>query len=113
MATNRALGYTFSMVQFRVALVGDYDKSVIAHQAIPEALRLAACAEQSIESVWIQTASIRDAAADLTGLPDVTSFRNQLQFQPPTWSTGSSLEHYPYGRNWPVENGVILAYGAR
>jgi CTP synthase (UTP-ammonia lyase) len=59
--------YTFSMTTFRVALVGDHDKSVIAHQAIPEALRLAARPEQSIECVWVQTASIRDAAADLAG----------------------------------------------
>jgi CTP synthase (UTP-ammonia lyase) len=58
-------------VQFRVALVGDYDESVIAHQAIPEALRLAARAEQSIGSVWIHTASIRDAAADLAGFDGI------------------------------------------
>lgn len=59
------------MVQFRVALVGDYDQSVIAHQAIPEALRLAARTEQSIESVWIHTASIRDPAADLAGFDGI------------------------------------------
>jgi len=59
------------MVQFRVALVGDYNQSVIAHQAIPEALRLAARPEQSIESVWIHTASIRDAAADLAGFDGI------------------------------------------
>jgi CTP synthase (UTP-ammonia lyase) len=55
------------MAHFRVALVGDYDKSVIAHRAIPEALRVSAGADQSIESVWVHTASIRDAAADLAG----------------------------------------------
>jgi CTP synthase (UTP-ammonia lyase) len=59
------------MVHFRVALVGDYNQSVIAHQAIPEALRLAAGREQSIESVWIHTASIRDAAADLAGFDGI------------------------------------------
>ncbi|MGO4881863.1 MAG: CTP synthase [Bryobacteraceae bacterium] len=59
------------MVKFRVALIGDYDKSVIAHQAIPQALRLAAGAQQSIESVWIHTASIRDAAADLAGFDGI------------------------------------------
>jgi CTP synthase (UTP-ammonia lyase) len=59
------------MAQFRVALIGDYDKSVIAHQAIPEALRLAARDEQSIECVWIHTASVRDAAADLAGFDGI------------------------------------------
>jgi CTP synthase (UTP-ammonia lyase) len=59
------------MVQFRVALVGDYDKSVIAHQAVAQALRLAAGAAQSIESVWIHTASIHDAAADLAGFDGI------------------------------------------
>ena len=59
------------MAQLRVALVGDYDKSVIAHQAIPEALRLAARSEQSIEAVWIHTASIRDAVADLAGFDGI------------------------------------------
>src|ERR1700733_4216670 len=59
------------MVQFRVALVGDYNQSVIAHQAIPEALRLAARPEQSIEPVWIHTACIRDATADLAGFDGI------------------------------------------
>ena len=44
---------------FRVALVGDYNPAVIAHQAIPEALRLAAVASSvKIEPVWTHTASI-------------------------------------------------------
>jgi CTP synthase (UTP-ammonia lyase) len=59
------------MAEFRVALVGDYDKSVIAHQAIPEALRLAARTDQSIDAVWIHTASIRDAVADLAGFDGI------------------------------------------
>ncbi len=59
------------MVHFRVALVGDFDKSAIAHRAIPESLRLADRTEQSIESVWIHTASIRDAAADLAGFDGI------------------------------------------
>src|ERR1700730_13889159 len=59
------------MAQFRVALVGDYDKSVIAHQAIPETLRLAAPAEQLIQPVWIHTASIRNARADLAGFDGI------------------------------------------
>lgn len=59
------------MAHFRVALVGDYNRSVIAHQAIPEALRVSADTDQSIECVWIHTASIRDAAADLAGFSGI------------------------------------------
>lgn len=47
---------------FRVALIGDYDSSVIAHQAIPEALRLAGL---ETAPAWVDTLSIRDAASDL------------------------------------------------
>jgi CTP synthase (UTP-ammonia lyase) len=44
---------------FRVALIGDYNPSVIAHQAIPEALRLAALANGvEVEPVWIHTSAI-------------------------------------------------------
>ena len=43
----------------RVALIGDYNPSVIAHQAIPEALRLAALASGvEIQPVWTHTSSI-------------------------------------------------------
>jgi CTP synthase (UTP-ammonia lyase) len=43
----------------RVALIGDYNPSVIAHQAIPPALRLAALAGGvEVEPVWTHTASI-------------------------------------------------------
>jgi CTP synthase (UTP-ammonia lyase) len=38
----------------RVALVGDFDPSVVAHQAIPKALKLAGGAE----GVWVHTTSI-------------------------------------------------------
>src|SRR6516165_5690023 len=49
-----------------VALVGDYDPAVIAHQAIPEALRLAGLQTGNcVEGVWLHTASIADAAAQL------------------------------------------------
>jgi CTP synthase (UTP-ammonia lyase) len=42
-----------------VALVGDYNPSVIAHQAIPDALRLAALAGGvAVEPVWTHTSSI-------------------------------------------------------
>src|ERR1035438_728084 len=43
----------------RVALIGDYNPSVIAHQAIPKALRLAALAGGvTVEPVWTHTSSI-------------------------------------------------------
>jgi CTP synthase (UTP-ammonia lyase) len=48
-----------------VALVGDYNPAVIAHQAIPEALRLTADAGYSAEGVWVHTESIRNPEADL------------------------------------------------
>jgi CTP synthase (UTP-ammonia lyase) len=51
--------------KFRVALVGDYNPSVIAHQAIPEALRLSSGSENSVEGVWVHTASIRNPEVDL------------------------------------------------
>jgi CTP synthase (UTP-ammonia lyase) len=50
----------------RVALVGDYDPSVIAHQAIPEALRLAGIQSgDNVEGIWLHTASIADPASQL------------------------------------------------
>ena len=69
--SGKVFAILFQMAQFRVALIGDYDKSVIAHQAIPEALRLAAPAEHSIDAVWIHTASIHNAAADLAGFDGI------------------------------------------
>lgn len=56
----------------RVALIGDYNPAVVAHQAIPEALRLAAsaCGVQ-VEPVWVHTASISGHArefADFDGI---------------------------------------------
>ena len=47
----------------RVALVGEYNKAVLAHQAIPEALRLASA--NKVEAVWVPTTSIQNAPADL------------------------------------------------
>jgi len=52
--------------KFHVALVGDRDPSVIAHQAIPEALRLCASSGRAVEGVWVHTNSIRGAADDLS-----------------------------------------------
>jgi CTP synthase (UTP-ammonia lyase) len=50
-------------LQYSVALVGDYNSSVPAHQAIPLALELAAAYHGvPIRGTWVSTASIRDAA---------------------------------------------------
>jgi CTP synthase (UTP-ammonia lyase) len=58
--------------RFRVALIGDYHPSVIAHQAIPPALQLAALASGvEVEPVWTHTSSIagRDSEfADFDGI---------------------------------------------
>jgi CTP synthase (UTP-ammonia lyase) len=48
----------------RVALVGDYSPSVLAHQAIPPALELAAAQTgKDVEGVWVHTSSISDSEA--------------------------------------------------
>ena len=47
----------------RIGLIGDYDAAVLAHQAIPQALALAAdAAIASVESEWIPTEEIRDVS---------------------------------------------------
>ena len=52
-------------MQYSVALVGDYDSSVPAHQAIPLALDLASAYHGThINATWVPTASIKDAALD-------------------------------------------------
>jgi CTP synthase (UTP-ammonia lyase) len=49
--------------ELRVALVGDFNPSVIAHQAIPKALELAGAYHGvNVEGTWVHTSSI--AAAD-------------------------------------------------
>lgn len=45
----------------RVAIVGDFNPSVAAHRAIPEALRLASEGDQRLVGEWVETA---DLAAD-------------------------------------------------
>lgn len=51
----------------RIALIGDFDATVPAHQAIPLALQLAAAERGAeVEAVWLATDSIR-SAADLAG----------------------------------------------
>jgi CTP synthase (UTP-ammonia lyase) len=50
----------------RIALIGDYDPDVKAHQAIPKALALAAGGRGAVcEWQWIHTAAIRDEASAL------------------------------------------------
>ena len=47
----------------RIGLIGDYDAAVVAHQAIPRALALAAhAANASVECEWIPTEEIRDVS---------------------------------------------------
>jgi CTP synthase (UTP-ammonia lyase) len=59
-------------IPFRVALVGDYNPAVMAHQAIPEALRLAAAAcDVEVEPVWIHTAFITGDAAEFAGFDGI------------------------------------------
>ncbi len=49
------------MARLRVALIGDYNPTVIAHQAIPEALRLSADTSHPVEGVWVHSSAISDA----------------------------------------------------
>lgn len=57
---------------FSIALIGDYDPTVIAHQAIPEALRLAAAERHlDVEAVWIHTSTIHDPATQLKGFQGI------------------------------------------
>jgi CTP synthase (UTP-ammonia lyase) len=51
--------------KFRVALIGDFNPSVIAHQAIPEALKLSADKNHLVEGVWVHTKSIANAEVQL------------------------------------------------
>jgi CTP synthase (UTP-ammonia lyase) len=61
-----------SFIEIRVALIGDYNPAVIAHQAIPEALRLAAVAGGvEIEPVWTHTASITGDAGEFAGFDGI------------------------------------------
>jgi len=56
----------------RIALIGDHNPSVIAHQAIPEALRLAASAAGvEIQPVWTHTSSITGRNEELAGFDGI------------------------------------------
>src|SRR6185295_9722167 len=48
----------------RIGLIGDYDASVTAHQAIPLALQLAgrSLENRNVESVWLPTESLVEAS---------------------------------------------------
>jgi CTP synthase (UTP-ammonia lyase) len=50
----------------RVALIGDYNVAVIAHQAIPEALHLAGeDLGVEVDGVWLHTSLLRDLEKQL------------------------------------------------
>jgi CTP synthase (UTP-ammonia lyase) len=52
--------------QCRVALTGDYNPAVTAHQAIPEALRLAGTnLGIDVDGVWLHTSSLQDPSVQL------------------------------------------------
>jgi CTP synthase (UTP-ammonia lyase) len=58
--------------EIRVALVGDFDPSVVAHQAIPKALELAGAHHGvRVEGTWIHTSSISRAEDRLSGFDGV------------------------------------------
>jgi CTP synthase (UTP-ammonia lyase) len=54
------------MADVRVALIGDFNASVTAHQAIPQALLLAGeDAGLTVEGLWSHTSLLSDPAAQL------------------------------------------------
>lgn len=56
------------MCDVRIALIGDYDASVVANQAIPRALQLATRRPAKVEGTWVATPSLeQDADAQLAG----------------------------------------------
>ncbi|MEO8657530.1 MAG: CTP synthase [Bryobacteraceae bacterium] len=54
------------MRKFRAALVGDFDPTVVAHRAIPEALRMA-----NAEYEWIHTTTLREPPGRLAGFDGI------------------------------------------
>ena len=68
--------------QLRVALIGDYNPAVIAHQAIPEALRLSADANHPVEGVWVHTGTISNAEVQLRDFDGFGACQRALT---PTW----------------------------
>src|SRR5260370_6553719 len=56
----------------RVALVGDFNPSVVAHQAIPKALELAGAQHRvEVEPLWVHSSSISGADARVAGFDGV------------------------------------------
>jgi CTP synthase (UTP-ammonia lyase) len=56
----------------RVALVGDFNPSVVAHQAIPKALELAGAQHGvAVEPVWVHPSSISGAETRLAGFDGI------------------------------------------
>jgi len=56
----------------RIALVGDYNPSVAAHQAIPLALELAALHHRkSVDGLWVHTSQIENAETTLSSFDGV------------------------------------------
>lgn len=54
------------MMTRKVALIGDFHASVVAHQAIPRALELSS--NGKVHGTWVVTASIQNVANDLEDL---------------------------------------------
>ena len=55
----------------RVALVGDFNPKVVAHQAIPRAIDLSAAVLQAhVSAEWVDTTDLRPAAAEQLGAYD-------------------------------------------
>jgi CTP synthase (UTP-ammonia lyase) len=60
------------MPALRIALIGDYNPSVIAHQAIPKALRLAASTGGvEIQPVWTHTSTITGHDGEFAGFDGI------------------------------------------
>ena len=56
----------------RIALIGDYNPAVLAHKAIPEALRLASAANGvPVEPVWADTVSIDGRSHEFDGFDGI------------------------------------------
>ena len=62
----------YCLLMPKLALIGDYSPKVIAHVAIPQALKLACTATgTNVEWTWIGTEKITDAGRDLAGFDGV------------------------------------------
>jgi CTP synthase (UTP-ammonia lyase) len=79
--------------KFRVALIGDFNPSVIAHQAIPEALRLSADTKHPVEAVWVHTETISNAPVQLRDFNGIWCVPNS-----PYANTDGALEAIRFAR---------------